>query len=121
MSNHKLDITQHILDLIPAPHKPDLQTALNTWYVNIRRQGGLRLTVLGYHVLIDLDIDHWAIPFGKEEQKRFNKRLLIEMDRKLQYPYFISAKDKKIVFFSSKEAMLANLYGDIALFLKQYS
>jgi hypothetical protein len=46
------------------------------------------------------------------------------MDRRLQQPYYIVTKKMipvKIIFFGSKEAMIANLYGDIKKFIDNYT
>jgi hypothetical protein len=49
--------------------------------------------------------------------------MLLNLDRKLQLPYYIVVKKKlpvKIVMFGSKEAMLARLYGNLDKFLENY-
>lgn len=117
MPNNKREITQHLLDLLPDT-RATLDQALKVWYMNIRDSGGLRLTSIGYAVLKNLDIESWTLEL---DPKKINKRLVLEMDRKLQYPYYIDIKKKQLIFFSSREAMLANLYGDLESFLKQYS
>ncbi len=55
------------------------------------------------------------------DPKKINKKTILELDRKLQWPYYIDTKKRQIIFFSSREAMLATLYGDLGSFLKQYS
>lgn len=117
MANNKREITQRLLGLLP--NSPcNLDEALKIWYMNIRESGGLRLTGIGYTVLKTLDIESWCLDL---DAKKINKKIVLEMDRKLQYPYYIDVKKKKLIFFSSREAMLANLYGDLEAFLKQYS
>jgi hypothetical protein len=44
--------------------------------------------------------------------------MLLELDRKMQYPYFIDYKNKRMIMFSSRDAMMATLYGDLATWLK---
>jgi hypothetical protein len=44
------------------------------------------------------------------------------LDRKLQAPYYIEIEKKlarRLIMFSSREAMMATLYGDLKTFLKQ--
>ena len=52
-------------------------------------------------------------------------KTLLALDRKLQHPYYIdykfSSNNIKLVLFDSKEAMLANLYGNLTKFLDNYS
>jgi hypothetical protein len=118
MANNKKEITQRLVDLLGDKH--NVNDALRSWYVNIRPTGGLRLTVIGYTVLKTLDLESWSIDLSLNKPM-MSKRLLLELDHKLQWPYYIDVKKKQLIFFSSREAMLATLYGDLQTFLKQYS
>jgi hypothetical protein len=49
--------------------------------------------------------------------------MIIALDRKLQQPWFIimhKQMPRTLVFFGSKEAMMANLYGNLKKFLDNY-
>jgi hypothetical protein len=49
---------------------------------------------------------------------------MLKLDRKLQMPYYIEVKKKipiNIIFFGSREAMLARLYGNLNKFLDNYN
>ena len=118
MANNKRELTQRLLDLLEDDH--DLDKALRSWYVNIRPTGGLRLTGIGYTVLKTLDLESWSVDLSANKPM-MSKKLLLELDHKLQWPYYIDVKKKQLIFFSSREAMLATLYGDLQTFLKQYS
>ncbi len=113
----KTEITQRIIDTSDRPGFLNLEIALKTWYQNIRPTGGMRLTTYGYKILRALEIESWAWALPKEKGY-IDKKLLLDLDRKLEYPYFINAKTREIVFFSSREAMMASLYGDIKPWLK---
>lgn len=115
MANNKRVITQRLLDLLPEPAGTNLDQALKVWYMNIRDTGGLRLTSIGYTVLKTLDIESWTLAL---DPKKMTKRTILELDRKLQYPYYIDVKKRQLIFFSSKEAMMATLYGDLEAWLK---
>ena len=55
---------------------------------------------------------------------QFNMQTVLDLDRKLEQPYYIVTKKGEpvaILFFGSKEAMMANLYGDLDKFLDNYS
>lgn len=95
----------------------DLEQALKLWYQNLRPNGGLRLTTYGYKILQSLGIESWSWAWPKDKGY-INKDLLLEMDRKLTYPYYINPKTRELVFFSSREAMMTTLYGDIKSWLK---
>lgn len=114
---NKSEITQKIIETSDRLDKFDLDSALKTWYQNIRSNGGLRLTTYGYKILRSLEIESWSWPWP-EQKGYIDKKLLLDMDRKLQYPYYINAKTREIVFFSSREAMMATLYGDIKKWLE---
>jgi len=118
MSNNKRELTQRLLGLLDRDYS--IEEALLSWYVNIRPTGGLRLTSIGYTVLKTLDLESWSVDLS-DKKPILNKRLLLDLDHRLQWPYYIDTKQKKLILFSSKEAMLANLYGDLQAFLKQYS
>lgn len=110
MSKSKL--TQTLIDLLPEDHKVSLNDALIYWYYNIRPNGGYRLTVHGHHTLKILGLESWTVPLS-DIKKTIDKTMLLSLDRKIHYPYYISFKEKQIVFYSSKEAMMATMYGSI--------
>lgn len=127
MANNKREITQHLLALLgdtpvmlgtQGASFKDVNDAMKIWYVNIRESGGLRLTGIGYAILKTLNIESWTLDLP---EKKFSKKILLELDHKLKYPYYIDTRSRKLIFFSSREAMLATLYGDLESFLKQYS
>jgi hypothetical protein len=102
------EITAGIISLLPVPI--DINQALQTWYVNLRESGGFRLTDAGFLFLISAGINSWNVDI---DPKSFTKKTLIQLDRKLRWPYYIDAKHRKLRFFGSQEAVLASLYGDI--------
>ena len=116
MANNKKEITKTLLELLTD--STDVDQALTTWYMNIRPQGGLRLTAIGYTVLKTLNLESWTVPLP-EGKRGLSKRLLLDLDHKLQWPYYIDVKKKQLIMFSSREAMMATLYGDLKTFLKQ--
>ena len=96
--------------------------AMKTWWHNIRSTGGLRLTHAGY-LIFDrvLDLTHYT--FDITDPKSMNSDRLLEMDRKIQSPYYIMTKQmipKQIVIFGSSEAVMINLYGDFKRWLDNY-
>ena len=114
---NKNEITKRLVELAGHTDRVDLETALKTWYQNIRPTGGLRLTTYGYKMFKSMHIESWV--WAWPEQKGYiDKRLLLDMDRKMEYPYYINSKKREIVFFSSREAMMATLYGDIKKWLE---
>ena len=110
MSKHKL--TNCLIELLPEDHKITLAEAMLHWYTNIRNNGGFRLTVFGYQAMKILALDSWSVELD-DIKITMDKTLLLALDRKLTYPYFIDYKKKEIVFYSSREAVMATMYGSI--------
>ena len=95
---------------------------MKTWWANIRRDGGMRLTDLGYEIMHDvLKLESWELDLHDREHTIFTKRLIVDLDRKLEWPYYIEVSVKRrrrrIVFFGSREAMMATMYGDLKQWL----
>jgi hypothetical protein len=110
MSKHKL--TLRLIELLPEDHRITLEEAMVLWYTNIRNNGGFRLTQNGYQALKILALESWSVPLN-DIKITMDKNLLLALDRKLTWPYFIDYKKKEIVFYSSKEAVMATMYGSI--------
>ena len=117
---HKL--TQRLIDLLPEADRITTNSALSAWWFNIRKNGGMRLTAIGYDVLTHkLDIEHYSYKINNP--LIFNKRLILKLDRKMQMPYYIHAVKgipKSVIFFGSREAVMVNLYGNLEQFLDSY-
>jgi hypothetical protein len=99
-----------------------------TWWVNLRSEGGMRLTRHGYEILREvLDLESWSFDLAEPNQStgawraRLTKRMILDLDRKLEWPYYLDFDPRKkrarIVFFGSQEAMMASLYGDLEQWL----
>ena len=115
----KSNLTQTLINHLPDDHKVTLEDALLYWYYNIRDSGGLRLTQHGFQAFKILGLESWAIPLD-DLKKTISKSILLELDRKMTYPYYIDFKNKKLICYSSKEAMYLNLYPSLSEFLKNY-
>jgi hypothetical protein len=109
----RLQLTQRIVALLPDSERISVDEAMMTWWKNIRENGGYRLTNDGYAVLAGvLEFEHWCVEAPP------NHRLMIELDKKLVNPYYIDGKKKQLVLFGSREAMMANLHGDVRRWLE---
>jgi hypothetical protein len=118
----KHQLTQRLIQLLPDPNRINLDSALPSWWFNIRRTGGMRLTAIGYMAFVNqLDLEHYSYDIA--DPLIFNQRLMLKLDRRMQMPYYIHAVKgipKKIVFFGSREAVMVNLYGNLEQFLDNY-
>ena len=74
-----------------------------------------------YHTFSDSVCDNEKRYPDIPEQIR--PKLLVQLDQRLQDPYYlnIDRKNPSIKFYGSKEAFLANLYGDLNQFLENYT
>ena len=118
----KRKLTQELIRHLPHHENYSVEDVYPLWWHNLRNNGGMRLTVVGYEVFCnDLKIENWCFPI---EEHELNTRLILALDRKLQNPYYIRFNKKRaleIVFFDSREAVLATLYGNIKKFIDRYS
>lgn len=99
-----------------------LQDALKRWWINPRRDGGLRLTQVG-----DLEFRYAQIEYYTHDWKPIKTRsyqsFMLELDRKIKCPYYIDVnKSEKshtpfIRLYDSRISMMLNLYGDIETYL----
>jgi hypothetical protein len=118
----KVELTRQLVAQLP-PGSWTVDQARITWWYNFRETGGMRLTKQGYDAFVsELDIEcyDFAIPV----KSKFNQRTVLELDRRLQMPYYIKRDRHRIsnlIFFSSREAVLVNLYGDLEKFLDNYN
>jgi len=122
MMRDKLKLTEQLVALLDSDPGITITQAMRTWWFNIRKNGGMRLTGPGYAVFIeqlDLARYEWSIP----DPQQFNQRVILALDKKIQMPYYIATTKgmpKKIVFFGSQEAVWLNLYGNLQQFLDNY-
>ena len=110
MTKHKL--TKRLIELLPEDHRLSIEEAMVLWYTNIRNNGGFRLTQNGFQAMKILGLESWSVPLN-DIKITMDKNLLLALDRKLTWPYFIDYKKKEIIFYSSKEAVMATMYGSI--------
>jgi hypothetical protein len=122
MRRDKIELTQKLINLIPGDQRPSIESILPVWWYNLRKNGGLRLTVNGFRTFVDdLELEHYEYPINNP--KLFNQQTILDLDRKMQMPYYIhvvKGVPKKIVFFGSQEAVVINLYANLQQFLDNY-
>lgn len=126
MHDRKLEIVLGLIPQIPMEYQQSIESAMKTWWVNIRRDGGMRLTDAGYEIMHDvLKIESWVVDLANVDRSCITKKTILELDRKLKWPYYLDfnvrKKRQRIIFFGGREAMMASLYNDINLFLHHIS
>ena len=118
----KRKLTEELVKQLDPDLGITVKRARHTWWFNIRKNGGMRLTGPGYTVFVE-QLDLARYEFAIPDPHQFNQHVILDLDRKIQMPYYISATKgipKKIVFFGSREAVMVNLYGDLQQFLDNY-
>jgi hypothetical protein len=118
----KLLLTQQLVQNLTADSAVSVAKAMSTWWFNRRKTGGMRLTGLGYAAFVQ-QLDLVAYEFDINNPHDLTQRRLLDLDRKLQMPYYISATKgipKKIIMFGSQESVWIHLYGDPLQFLDNY-
>jgi hypothetical protein len=122
MTRDKQMLTQNLVKQLDPESGITVQQAMCTWWFNIRKNGGMRLTDLGYNVFVNL-LDLEKYEYAVLDSAQFNQQVILNLDRKMQMPYYIHAVKgipKKILFFGSREAVMVNLYKDLKHFLDNY-
>jgi len=87
----------------------------------------LRLTQHGYHIMHEvLQLESWQMDLSGTDPSHpsrspMTKKIILDLDRKLTWPYYLDfnarKKRRRIVFFGSREAMMAAMYGDLERWL----
>jgi hypothetical protein len=125
MISLKRRITQAILDQINND-RYDLDSAMKTFWLDIRNEGGLRLSDIGDKVFEQADIEYFEFPFRLQkitdkEPIYSYQNLMLDLSIKMPCPYYITRKKPNEPFiriYDSKIAIMINLYGDIYEYLR---
>lgn len=122
--------SKETLTKIILAEKPDIplnyEQALKTWWMNIRKDGGLRLTDQGDVALRKVDFEYFDFDFTLTNSNvalSWNQ-FVLELNKKMPCPYYINVtprEGKKMPFirvFDSRVAMLINLYGSVDRYIE---
>jgi len=118
----KRKLTEELIAQLDPEVRTTLETSMHTWWFNIRNNGGMRLTTLGYCVFSE-ELELTQYEFDIADPMVFNQHMILDLDRKMQTPYYIKAAKgipQKVIFFGSKETMMIRLYGDLKRYLDNY-
>jgi hypothetical protein len=118
----KRKITSAVLESLPY-HLQQSQTvdeAMSRWWLNIRSEGGLRLTELGDLMFRSADIEYFDYEIETKSVHKGWLNFVLELNNKIPCPYFIH-KQKNAVnirIYDSKVAVLISLHGNIFSYIK---
>jgi len=113
-------LTQEWLDQLDSEFRPDLDKAMLEWWRNIRHNGGLGLSDVGYSWLTqELELPHWryVIPHTSATSMSLQRQLTLDRHCPCVYWFRSTSRDFQIAFFDSQQAMMFNLYGDLDRYL----
>lgn len=121
----KRRITKAILEQTSGSNI-DLEAAMKTFWLDIRNEGGLRLTDVGDSYFKRADIESFEFPFRLQritdkEPIYSYQNLMLDLSLKISCPYFIGRhkpSEPYLKIYDSKVAMMINLYGDIYEYLR---
>lgn len=94
----------------------DLDMPDKSWWVNLRANGGLRLSEVGLDIFQNtLGLPSWSFDIDRI----LDADILIKLDRRLTCPYFIKRQRQyaTVILFGDQEAVVASLIGDIRRYL----
>lgn len=107
------DVIEKIIALLSE--NIDVNLAEKAWFVDLRRQGGWRLSKIGLEAFKLANLQFWSVDLGKCQ---VNKALLLQMNQKIKWPYYICFRTNKIILFSDKDAVIANLHSNLQNWLE---
>lgn len=120
-------VTEAVLKQLPeSGMEMSHADAMKKWWMNFRREGGLRLSELGDLSFRLAEIEFYQYEFNPKELVAGNTFhvAMMELDKKIQCPYYmgVDKTDKKknkpfIRFYDSKIAIMVSLYGDVTGYL----
>ena len=121
----KRRITKAILEQ-SSESNINLDSAMKTFWLDIRNEGGLRLTDMGNSFFARVDIESFEFPFRLQkitdkEPIYSYQNLMLDLSLKVPCPYYIGRhkpSEPYIKIYDSKIAMMINLYGDIYEYLR---
>ena len=117
----KLNLTKELVKILSFENELTIDDLYGDIWRNFRQDGGFRLTHKGYELFSKyLELEHYTVDLNIPS---ISIKMLLELDHKLKHPYYLHLYKNNVdlILFDSKEAMLANLYGDLKKFLDNYS
>ena len=116
--SYKHDLSNKLIDLLPADYQLTLDQALSQWWVSKHNSRGYRLTEKGCDIFVNvLDLEYYQFSINSFS---ITPKLLLALSSKINCPYYLEKSKNKwenIWLFGSKDAMMITLWGDLERFL----
>lgn len=113
-------ITEKVLSIIKPDYTVfDLDTAMVTWWKNIRSSGGYGLTYAGSRAFEKVEIEHQEFDEGPSSYMGMMS-LSLSLDAKMMVPYYFYSHDKqrKVKIYDGRISMVITLYESVSDYLK---
>jgi len=112
----KEQFTRQGLDLLDNNSGYNFESAMLLWWQDNRDQGGLRLTPSGHDNFEQAGLENWKFDLDPADPARPIQLLMLKQH--LCMPYYLQLGKKPcLTFYSSKEAAMYALYGNIDRFV----
>jgi len=121
-------ITKRVIQLYDPDYcQETLDSALSTWWSNIRKNGGLGLTVVGKEAFDLAGLEYWDVPVKLGEILKTTTRLAL--DRNMQCPWFLTGvgvggKNKLLKpmlrLYDSRVTSMVILHGGLEAYVDNY-
>lgn len=123
-SDLKDQILKVVLNQLPAHVSVNLDEASKHWFIDFRREGGLRLSDAGDLAFRTADLEYFDFPFTVKDLPDGFSKGLVRLSKRMKCPYYLGTKkvDNKVTGFvriyDSRIAMMINLYGNFASYIE---
>lgn len=119
MSNYEIKrkYTVEVLNALPMHMRLDFDGAMRQWWMNFRKEGGLRLSEKGNTMFGVAQIEGYT--FECKQNNRAWLAMLRDLNNKLICPYYLGKIS--ITIYDSKAALMVSLYGDIFSYIDSLS
>mgnify|MGYP007083432925 CR=1 FL=1 len=112
----KQELTRTVIDLLGDRCGYDFDSALLSWWQDNRGVGGMRLTRDGHEHFDLAGLENWK--FDVDPGTPARPIQLLMLNQHLTMPYYLQlGKNPCLYFYSSKEASMYALYGNIDRFV----
>jgi hypothetical protein len=120
----KEKLTKIVLEQLPDISF-SLDHAIKAWWVNLLKNGGLRLSDAGDLAFRKAEFEYFDFDFFMPNSVNVSwNQYMLDLNKKMTCPYYINVKsdeNKKMPFiriYDSRIAMLINLYGGVDRYIQ---
>ena len=116
-SELKDQILRVVLEQLPEHIRLNFEDASKHWFVDFRKEGGLRLSDAGDLAFRTADLEFFDFPFTVKDLPDGLSKGLVRLSKRMKCPYYLGTKKVEgklsgyVRVYDSRIAMMVNLYG----------